>query len=329
MSENSGLHIVEIEVTNRCNLNCKHCYVDKNTLNDLNESTVLDLIDQISKLNIYRLVFTGGEPLLIEKIFNFAIYAKKKNIPQVVLMTNGLLINKKNLKNLKIFDLIQMSIDVPPNEKPHFRIDYFKKLESKIDILKKNNIKIHLQATMSRFLISKLELLSNFSKEKKVTIGINRLILTGNAKDLSKEKLTPLELKEALEKISNIKKDNPLIKCSDPLIFLVDEEKMKIFEKTPKKNILGGCIAGISTLYIKSNGDVLICPFVKLPISNIFKEDIKSIWFNNQTLDKLRNRKNLIGKCGSCVYRSFCGGCRGASLLNYDSLFCSDPNCWL
>lgn len=329
MIETSGLHIVEIEITNRCNLNCKHCYVDKDKFHTLKEKQVFDLINRVSELGVYRLVFTGGEPLLIPKIFDFAIHAKSKKIPQLVLMTNGLLISEKNIRDLKIFDLVQLSIDVPPNEKPHFRIDYFRELESKIDLLKMNNISIHLQATIHKSFISKLGLLSKFAQEKKVTVGLNRLVLTGNAKNLLNEKLTPLELKDSLKKITKLKKENFLIRCSDPLRFLVDNELMNLFKNSPKKNILGGCIAGISTLYVKSNGDVLICPFVKFPISNIVKEDFKDIWFNNPILTKLRNRKNLTGKCGRCAYRSFCGGCRGASLLSSGSLFGSDPNCWL
>ncbi|HTY43923.1 MAG TPA: SPASM domain-containing protein, partial [Patescibacteria group bacterium] len=137
------------------------------------------------------------------------------------------------------------------------------------------------------------------------------------------------ELKDTLKKIAELKKENKLIRCSDHLLFLVDNERMDLFKNSPKKNISGGCIAGVSTLYIKSNGDVLICPFVKFPISNISNENIKNIWFNNNILTKLRNRENLTGKCKECIYRSFCGGCRGASLSSSGSLFGSDPNCWL
>jgi len=327
--EPSGLNIVEIELTNACNLNCKHCYVDKSIKHTLPDTKVFDLIDEISELGVHRLAFTGGEPLLLQNIFKFAKYAKSKKIPTVALMTNGLLISEKNIQELKIFDLIQLSIDVPPKEKAHFRIDYSNELSNTIDLLNKNGIAVHLQATIHRELIKKLDELSDFINEKKVTLGLNRLILTGSATNLVDEKLKHEELKVALEKITEYKKKNSSIHCSDPLIFLVDSEKMNLFKKSEPKGIMGGCIAGIATLYICSNADVFICPFVKVPIANVFNEKLSDIWFNNETLAKLRNRKNINGKCGNCEYRAYCGGCRGASLLKTQSLIESDDNCWL
>lgn len=329
MKLNSGLHIAEIEITNRCNLNCKHCYVDRTNPRDLDPAKIYDLIDQFFNLGIYRLVFTGGEPLLINEIFEFARYAKTKKIPQVVLMTNGLLINNKNIDKIKIFDLVQLSIDTPPGEKPTFRIDYIKQLEKTIKLLKQNEINVTLQATLHRSLVPALQNLSNFAKDMDVSLGINRLVLTGGAKNLKKEKLNPIELKEALGKITDIKKINKLVRCSDPLIFITDNDRIRFFESLPKKPIMGGCIAGISTLYIDSAGNVFACPFLKYKLANVFNEPLEKIWFENETLIKLRDRKNFKGKCGNCKYNPFCGGCRGASLLKTGSLFDSDPNCWL
>jgi radical SAM protein with 4Fe4S-binding SPASM domain len=329
MKLNSGLHIVEIEITNRCNLNCKHCYVDRTNPRDLDSTKVYELIDELSDLGVYRLVFTGGEPLLVKEVFEFAKYAKLKGIKQVVLMTNGLLINDNNIKDIKNFDLVQLSIDMPPGDKPSFRLDYLQKLEELIRLLKKNNINVTLQATLHRSLVPSLNKLSDFAENLGVSLGINRLVLVGNAKNLEAEKLNPSELRDALSKITNIKKINKLIRCSDPLIFITDEDRLKSFESLPKKTIMGGCIAGISTLYIDSKGDVLACPFLKCIIANVFKENIEKIWFENKMLLKLRDRKNFEGKCGKCKYNSFCGGCRGASFLKTGSLIDSDPNCWL
>ena len=137
------------------------------------------------------------------------------------------------------------------------------------------------------------------------------------------------ELKEALSKVTKCQKSNSLVLCSDILLFLVNKKRMKLFKESEQKQIMGGCIAGISTLYIKSNGEVLICPFVDHPISNISKEPLKKIWFGNKILEKLRDRSNIQGKCGKCKYLAYCGGCRGASLKEFGSLFKSDSNCWL
>ena len=69
MKQNSGLQIVEIELTNDCNLKCKHCYVDKSNFMEMSSDHVFELINELNKLMVHRIVFTGGEPLLVKKQF--------------------------------------------------------------------------------------------------------------------------------------------------------------------------------------------------------------------------------------------------------------------
>ncbi len=327
--EQSGLQILEIELTNKCNLNCEHCYVKKNKLVDLQEEKVVELIKTAGKMQVYRLVFTGGEPLLYKNIFGLAELAKKVGIKQVMLMTNGLLINKKNISAFKIFDLIQLSIDVPPGEKPHFRKNYFFDLIKKINLLKENNIQVNLQATLHKSLIPLLDEINNFSKELDIKIGINRLFNINSSEKVKSELLCPSELKKGLEKIVELRKKNHLIGCSDPFLFLVDKKRMTLFEKSLPAKIIGGCIAGIATLYIRSNGDVLICPFVEKVFDNIYSSKIESIWFENELLMRIRDRENFSGKCKNCKFLAFCGGCRASALINGGDLFGSDPNCFI
>ena len=69
-----GLSILQIEVTNKCNLNCPHCFYYENgengtDFNDLISEKTIDKIfdDTIGISNIITLNFTGGEPLLAEE----------------------------------------------------------------------------------------------------------------------------------------------------------------------------------------------------------------------------------------------------------------------
>ncbi len=324
----SGLQIIEIEITNRCNLNCKHCYNDKKSISSFQPSKVLELIDSISSLGTHRLAFTGGEPLLDKNIFDYAQYAKDKKIPEIVLLTNGTLLKRFPIKKIKLFDSIQLSIDVPPKSKSHLREDYNLLLIENIKYLKKNNIKVTLQATLHRSLIPLLSDLNDFSKEMDLKIGINTLIPIGNAKELKEELLSSEEMKDALTEISKLKNLNPLMSCSIPLFFLVDDKQKKYLQtKLGENRIVGGCSAGISSMYIASNGDVLACPFLKKSVSNVFEENLEEIWYNNPILNKLRER-DFSGKCKSCKYILCCGGCRAFSLISQNDLFGSDESCW-
>jgi len=325
--KNSGLQILEIEITNKCNLDCKHCYVDKKISKEMDYIKVKEIINSAKEMKVYRLVFTGGEPLLCKDLIEYAEYAKNCQIPQVVLMTNGLLINKENIESLKIFDLIQLSLDIPT--KAEIRPNYVNELEKKIHLIKTEGINITLQATLHRSLIKDLDKINQFSIKNDVPVGINLLVPIENARNIKQEVLSPLETKEALEKILQIQKINRRIKCSNHFLFLVDKERRELLKKSPKKTIIGGCIAGIASLYVDVGGYVFPCAFLKVPVSNINIESLETIWETNEILESLRKRKEFEGKCGKCKYNSFCGGCRASALSSHGSYLDSDENCFM
>jgi len=333
MQRNKGLQIVELEITNRCNLDCRHCYVDKSHSADLGSKKVYGLIDECQKMRIHRLVLTGGEPLLVSRVFEFAQYAKKKKIPQVVLQTNGLLITKNNVEKFKIFNLVQLSIDMPLGEKAHFRKDYSVQLTKKIQLLKSHKINLILQATIHKSILPVLDNLGKFAQKNNIFIGFNRLSAVGRAAELKGDFFSPSEFKEALTGISRAKKKyGKLIRCSDPLFFLIDKDRMKYFNSlqgNKGEKILGGCIAGIAALYVGAKGDVYPCSFLRYSIGNVSKNSLEQIWLKSAEIKKIRERKKFLGNCGKCKYVFYCGGYRTGSFLKTGKLTGPDPLCWL
>jgi|GEM_PF-431245 len=111
-------------VTLRCNLRCKHCFVESPYQNDkelreywsglgrdLTTEQAKYAIDQLDRIGISMLHLTGGEPLLREDLEEIALYAKGKNM-YVSLDTNGTLITKERAKTLRYcFDRIGVSVD--------------------------------------------------------------------------------------------------------------------------------------------------------------------------------------------------------------------------
>jgi uncharacterized protein len=67
------LSLIEIEMTNLCNLKCKYCYVDKEHPRTISKEILNNILDFLEKKNIKHknltIQFFGGEPLLeIDKI---------------------------------------------------------------------------------------------------------------------------------------------------------------------------------------------------------------------------------------------------------------------
>lgn len=85
-----------IHLTNRCNLTCHHCLfssspVEKETLS---LETILPLIEEAYALGTRLFVLSGGEPLVYPKIVSLLEYLFALSDTEVVILTNGILLEK-------------------------------------------------------------------------------------------------------------------------------------------------------------------------------------------------------------------------------------------
>lgn len=75
--------IVIWEVTRSCELKCVHCRADAQTKpdpNELSHGEGIRLIDEIYEMNNPMLVFTGGDCMMREDLFELSEYAVKKGM---------------------------------------------------------------------------------------------------------------------------------------------------------------------------------------------------------------------------------------------------------
>ncbi|CAN5368868.1 radical SAM protein [soil metagenome] len=87
------LECVWLEVTNRCNLQCVHCYADSGPYEPLTyglqHSDWLALIDEISGVGCRKVQFIGGEPLLYPNLPALIEKASANAFEMIEVYTNG------------------------------------------------------------------------------------------------------------------------------------------------------------------------------------------------------------------------------------------------
>lgn len=116
---------VTVLFTNKCNINCSHCYVGSNRLGDfgLKSETVYKIIDVVAGMPSTPLfTLSGGEPLYRK---NDCLEILKYAYPKVKaqLLTNGILITRDIADRLSDLDIsIRISLDgVTPLENDKIR----------------------------------------------------------------------------------------------------------------------------------------------------------------------------------------------------------------
>lgn len=94
--------LVSWNTTNACNLYCKHCYRDSGIKaeEELNTAEGLKLIDEIAAAGFKIMIFSGGEPLMRDDIYQLIKHASTKGL-RPVLGSNGTLITPAVARKLK------------------------------------------------------------------------------------------------------------------------------------------------------------------------------------------------------------------------------------
>lgn len=108
-NEIPSLRYLMVEITDRCNLSCAHCYLGDTTGIDLPVETVEPLLQEFESMGGLRLVVTGGEPMLhpgFERINSLAAGRSFRSI----LVTNATLLDEKAASTLE-FQEVQVSLD--------------------------------------------------------------------------------------------------------------------------------------------------------------------------------------------------------------------------
>ena len=100
------LHEIILSLTNRCNLRCTMCQIPENgNEEELGTEDVKTLIRDSLKLQPQGIVFSGGEPLLRNDIFELIAFAHSHEI-KTCLTSNGTLIDERAARRLSGASLI-------------------------------------------------------------------------------------------------------------------------------------------------------------------------------------------------------------------------------
>lgn len=104
-----SLRYLELQITDRCNLRCRHCYIGEKAPQELTIKQITSILKEFEEMQGLRLMITGGEPLLHSN-FDALNDILPDFLIRKILFTNGLLLNKDLLSRLHA-DEIQISID--------------------------------------------------------------------------------------------------------------------------------------------------------------------------------------------------------------------------
>ncbi|NJE47488.1 radical SAM protein [Thermococcus sp. GR7] len=320
----------EIEITTACNLQCRHCRVPTTSPDFMSPTLFRRIIENLVKIDIPYLTLSGGEPLLHPDLFQFLDISFENDIEQVGIMTNATLLNDKMLNKLEKYkrygevcigtsiDGFQEIHDWYRNKKGAFS----KTLES-VKKLVQRDFEVGINVTIHKKNFHTIhELLDFLSTLNITTIRIRPVLPAGKAennKDILLNKDELVNVAHQLKLFIKQNKNKPAIRIVDPVLYTL----VYLNGQEPPKNVLNGCTAGVFQVYIDVYGNIRPCPFLNRNVGNATIQNIEEI--ANTGIAKKRDQ--LVGKCGKCIYKYVCGGCRARALIYSGNILGGDPLC--
>ncbi|MFZ3384121.1 MAG: radical SAM protein, partial [Candidatus Methanoperedens sp.] len=106
-----SLRYLLLNITNRCNLACKHCYLQKSGKLEIDLDVFEKAVSQFEEIGGLKLMISGGEPLVHSRFRELMEILPSYEL-RVVVLSNGTLIDRNTARKLSDYvHEVQVSID--------------------------------------------------------------------------------------------------------------------------------------------------------------------------------------------------------------------------
>ncbi len=322
--KSKNINSIYVFLTRKCNMKCSFCSMHAGPFVDIsNELKLEELIGFMEKIKGYhigRIIISGGEPLLSEKLYPLIDFiSKEMKGTEIILQTNGTLITQEFCRNVKgKINRINISIESIYDIWSAYKEDFIDRL----NIVYAFNIKMEFSFVVTKmnkeYIFDYIELCRKYNAEA----GIKIVSAVGGEKRFDKMCLNEREILDFYKSVIGyiIQKD-----------YVNDKNLQTIlgYRPIPRK----GCSAySMKSFSILPEGSILRChSIISKQCNQIATVKDKQISIRNQ--EKIDDESNIFSVdrkifCKTCEYRHFCTGICSAEVYNcFDETFYKPDSC--
>jgi AdoMet-dependent heme synthase len=351
------------EVTQSCDLACKHCRAAAQPIAHPDELTNAEgkaLIDQIAAMGVPIFVFTGGDPLKRKDVFELIRYAADKGVQVALTPSATPLLTREAIFKLKEAGLVRLGISLDgstPEIHDAFRglSGAYARTIQAIEWANEAGIPIQVHTTISRHNAHDLDgLCALFERLAIVMWNVFFLVPVGRGQ--LDALLSGEEFEQVFAKIYELsQRVNFQIKTTEAMhyrryLLQNNLEERKIGHGHPgiAKHAAMAYEPGAPTsdaqtrtaswatrrvndgkgfLFISHVGNVYPSGFLPIHAGNIRETPLSEIYRNAPIFKSLRDTSKLEGKCGACEYKEICGGSRARAYAVTGDPLAQEPCC--
>jgi radical SAM protein len=355
------------EVTQSCDLACKHCRAAAQPIAHPDELTNAEgkaLIDEIAAMHVPIFVFTGGDPLKRKDVFELIRYAADKGVQVALTPSATPLLTREAIFKLKEAGLVRLGISLDGST-PEIH-DTFRGLPGAwartiqaIEWANEAGIPIQVHTTISRHNAHDLDNLCALF-EKMAIVMWNVFFLVPVGRGQLADLLSGEEFEQVFGKIYELShRVNFQIKTTEAMHYRryllehnLEERRLgqghshghqhghpgstQAYEPgTPSSNAQTRTASwatrrvndGKGFLFVSHVGNVYPSGFLPIHAGNVKQTPLQDIYRNAPIFKSLRDTSKLEGKCGACEYKEICGGSRARAYALTGDPLAQEPCC--
>lgn len=336
--------VLEIELTNRCGLECPYCGIySGDTLYDLDpdtlQSAILAYKDHAVRAGFSSmpLSLSGGDPLLYKHFPELLDFLTQQNLP-FGLKANASSITEDKLALLKNAPCRVIKITVVGDasiQKTYRGRDTLPVVMEKTALVKRCDIPVVWHFTVGTFNVKNIHSVFHLVTEcKPNAIALGRVAHIGkmHAGNTRADTMPPNEYRDFLLDLlaffyRNKRHGFDVMFREKLWVPLLAELGLLDIHSLPGSDpIRLGCDAYNRLITLTYKGDILSCGLMPSCIQGSMNDpsDTVQACFSKRPLSL-----DTLSPCHTCAYSAFCRGCRGIALANTGSLYNKDPQCWI
>jgi len=323
--------LFELETTARCNLNCRHCYINlpaaerTAVTRELSLDEIRDIVDEAVSLGALWCLVTGGEPLVRDDFLEIYLYLKRKGL-LVTVFTNATLVSKEHIDLLKRFPPRDIEVSVygvsaETYERITRRPGSFAAFQRGLGLLLESGLGVRLKAMIMRSNVHEQHEIAQFCRQRTrdfyrfdpfLHLRYDRNLIRN--REILSERVTPQEI-VSLER-------------SDQERFQALREKCRKSIKHRHSSMAGDklflCGAGTASYSISSDGIFRLCSSLWHPdcIYDLREGDLTYAWqrFVPRVRAMRSEREEYLSSCSRCDLIDLCMWCPAYAYLETGEL---------
>lgn len=308
------------ELTARCNLDCKMCYIHKKEndslvkTQELSTEQWIQLAREAKDQGLLLLLLTGGEPFLRPDFCEIYTACQKMGI-LLSINTNGTMITDEMVQFLKDNPPLRMNITLYGASKESYKNlcgdeHANERVYSTIKKLKQAGIRIKLNYSVTPQNMHDAEAIYQFAKEQNLLIQTASYMFPPvralECSNCTSERLTPQQAGQARWNAELFRYEPEVLEKRIQMALQGEavEDSDKECQELPTERIR--CRAGATTFWITYKGEMRPCGMMQIPSVDTEILGFAKAW---KLIREERNNIMLPAKCTSCRWNKICEFC--------------------